>query len=57
MKFQKKHLGKWVAAKDETIIADAKSLNLLMRKVQKRKDPQNLKFILVPKGYIAGQFE
>lgn len=54
MKFQAKHQGKWIAAKDDKIIADAVSLNKLMRKVQKTEDPKNLKFSLVPKGYIAG---
>ena len=54
MKFQKQHLGKWVAAKDDKIIADAKSLNKLLQKVQKTENPNNLKFSLVPKGYIAG---
>lgn len=54
MKFQLKHQGKWVAAKGDKIIADAKSLNKLMREVEKTEDPKNLKFSLVPKGYIAG---
>ncbi|MEK9132526.1 MAG: DUF5678 domain-containing protein [Patescibacteria group bacterium] len=54
MKFQAKHQGKWVAAKDDKIIADASSLNKLMQKVQKTEDPKYLKFSLVPRGYIAG---
>lgn len=54
MKFREKHQGKWVAAKDDKIIADASSLNKLMQKVQKIEDPKDLKFSLVPKGYIAG---
>ena len=54
MKFEEKHQGKWVAAKDDKIIADAPSLNKLMRKVQMTEDPNNLKFSLVPKGFIAG---
>lgn len=54
MKFQAKHQGKWVAAKNDRIIADADSLNKLMKKVQKTEDPRDLKFSLVPKGYIAG---
>lgn len=54
MKFQAKHQGKWVAAKDDRIIADASSLNKLMQKVQKTEDPKDLKFSLVPRGYIAG---
>lgn len=54
MKFQAKHQGKWVAAKDDKIIADSSSLNKLMLKVHKIEDPKNLKFSLVPKGFIAG---
>lgn len=54
MKFEAKHQGKWVAAKDEKIIADATSLNKLMQKIQKTENPNNLKFSLVPKGFIAG---
>lgn len=54
MKFKTKHQGKWIAAKDEKIIADATSLNSLIQKVQKIENPKNLKFSLVPKGFIAG---
>lgn len=54
MKFEAKHQGKWVAAKDDKIIADAVSLTKLVQKVQKMGDPGNLKFSLVPKGFIAG---
>ncbi|NIA02361.1 MAG: hypothetical protein GWP15_03180 [Nitrospirae bacterium] len=54
MKFEAKHQGKWVAAKDDKIIANAPSLNKLMQKIQKKENPDNLKFSLVPKGFIAG---
>jgi len=54
MKFALKHQGKWVAAKDDKIIADATSLTKLVQKVQRTEDPKNLKFSLVPKGFIAG---
>ena len=54
MKFQAKHQGKWVAAKNDKIIADAKTLNKLMQIVQKTENPEKLKFSLVPKGFIAG---
>lgn len=54
MKFQAQYQGKWIAAKDDKIIADASSLNRLMKKVQRTENPDNLKFSLVPKGYIAG---
>lgn len=54
MKFAAKHLGKWVAAKDDKVIANATSLNKLVQKVKKTEDPKNLTFSLVPKGFIAG---
>ena len=54
MKFQAQHQGKWVAAKDDRIIADADTLNKLMQKVQKTENPKYLTFSLVPRGYIAG---
>ena len=52
MKFEAKHQGKWVAAKNDKIIADAKSLNRLMQKVQITEDPKDLKFSLVPRGFF-----
>lgn len=54
MKFQAKHLGKWVAAKNDKIIAVADSLKTVMNKAQKTGALEDLKFSLVPKGYIAG---
>lgn len=54
MKFEAKYQGKWVAAKGDKIIADSTTLNKLMQKVQKKEDPNNLRFSLVPKGFIAG---
>ncbi len=51
MKFNAQHQGKWVAAKNNKIIAVGKSLKKLMQKV---KNPGSFKFSLVPKGYIAG---
>lgn len=54
MIFQAKHAGKWVAAKGDKIIADAKTLTKLMAKVKKKEDPKKLEYSLVPRGYIAG---
>lgn len=54
MKFEAKHQGKWVAAKDDKIIADATTLNKLMEKVKPKEDPKTLTYALVPKGFIAG---
>ena len=54
MKFQAKYQGKWIAAKNGKIIADAGSLEKLMKKVKPKEDVSKLKFSLVPKGYMAG---
>lgn len=54
MKFKAQHRGKWVAAKDDEIIDSAKSLTKLVEQVSKKENPDNLKFSLVPKGFIAG---
>lgn len=54
MKFEAKHQGKWVAAKDNKIVASAASLNVLLKKVGKTEDPATLTYSLVPKAFIAG---
>ena len=54
MKFSLKHAGKWVAIRDNKIIADGKTLNKVMVKVEKEKDKEKLRYTLVPKGYMAG---
>jgi len=54
MKFKAKYQGKWIAAKDDKIISNAGSLNQLRKKVGKQENPDNLKYSLVPKGFIAG---
>jgi len=54
MKFESKHAGKWVAAKDDKVIATDKTLTKLMKKVKEKEDKSTLKFALVPKGFIAG---
>lgn len=54
MKFDKQYLGKWIAAKDNKVIETDKTLAALMRKVSDRKDSNQLKFVLIPKGHIAG---
>jgi len=53
MKFQAKHQGKWVASKNEKVIADSTTLNKLMKKVAK-ENMKEIVFALVPKGFIAG---
>ncbi len=54
MKFSLKHAGKWVAIKNNKVIADGKTLNKVLTKVENIKDKENLKYTLVPKGYMAG---
>lgn len=54
MKFEKVHLGKWVATKGQKIIASEKSLNKLMKKVSKKEKSKKIRYTLVPKGLLAG---
>lgn len=51
MKFEAKHLGKWVAIKNEKVVASGTSLKKLTKKVETQK---NVRFTLIPKGLIAG---
>jgi hypothetical protein len=54
MKFEAKYSGKWVATKNNKVIASGKSLNKLVKKVEKKKDSEKYRYTLVPKGLIAG---
>lgn len=54
MKFTEEHAGKWVATRNHKVIDSSKSLNSLMKKVEKRKDHAKVRFALVPKGCLAG---
>jgi hypothetical protein len=54
MKFDKKYLGKWVASKDDKVIASDKTLTKLREKIGKKEIMEQIKFVLVPKAYIAG---
>jgi len=54
MKFSAQHAGKWVAAKGNKVVASDKTLTKLKKKVDERTDSNNLRFALIPKGYIAG---
>ena len=55
MQFSKKFAGKWVAVKDEKVIASSGKLKTLMSKVQKRKDMASLQFDAVPNcEYFVG---
>ncbi|OGC81793.1 MAG: hypothetical protein A2V81_01645 [Candidatus Abawacabacteria bacterium RBG_16_42_10] len=54
MKFDKRYLGKWVAATKDKVIESDKTLTKLIKKVSNRKDSNQLRFALIPKGHIAG---
>lgn len=54
MKIEKKYSGKWVAIKNEVVIASDVTLNKLSKKTETRKDKRSLRFTLVPSGFIAG---
>ena len=48
MKFEKKHLGKWVATKGQKVVASKKSLKKLMTEVKKRDKSENIMFFQYP---------
>lgn len=54
MQYEAKHAGKWVVSKDEKVIAAETTLTKLKKKIKDREDFSELRFALIPKGYIAG---
>jgi len=54
MQYEVKHAGKWVVSKDEKVIAADTTLSKLKEKIKDRNDFAELRFALIPKGYIAG---
>lgn len=54
MKFEKQHMGKWVAEINDKIVASDKTLTKLMIKLGPDHNPKKVKFTLVPKGFITG---
>lgn len=54
MKFDKKYLGKWVATKNEKVIASDKTLTRLVKKLNSGAKDQNVKFTLIPSANITG---
>ncbi len=55
MKFEVKYSGKWVAIKNEAVIASDSTLKKLTKKVKDENgSKKNLRFTLIPKGLIAG---
>lgn len=54
MKIEKKYTGKWVAIKNNKVIASEVTLNRLNQLIQNRKDKSSLHFSLIPNGLISG---
>jgi hypothetical protein len=55
MIFSKKNAGKWVASKDNKIIATSTKLESLVKKVESRKDKSQITFDRVPlHNHFAG---
>lgn len=48
MVFSKKNAGKWVASKGNRVVASSMKLTTLMKRVESRKDRQDIRFDLVP---------
>ena len=54
MKISNQYAGKWIASRQEKIVASSKSLKALMSKLKTKKDHGKVIYTLVPKGLIAG---
>lgn len=54
MKYDFKYIGQWVATKNSEIVAADKSLITLRTKLNQRSDAEELRYILIPKGRLAG---
>lgn len=53
MKYGPQYAGKWVAAKENKILASGRTLRIVKEKV-KKENPEAVRFVLIPKGVIAG---
>ncbi|MBI3619263.1 hypothetical protein HY213_04505 [Candidatus Peregrinibacteria bacterium] len=54
MIFSRKNAGKWVASKKGRVIDASKKLETLLRRVEQRKDRQNIWFDKVPPAPFVG---
>lgn len=54
MIIQTSHLGKWIAAKGDNIVAVDTTFTKVKSKIISRKDYKSIRFALIPKGPIAG---
>jgi len=48
MIFSRKNAGKWVASKGEKVVATSKKLDVLVKKIDARKDKKSIRFDKVP---------
>lgn len=53
MKFDKKYTGKWVAVKNDKVVASDLTLTKLSKKLG-TKNSQEYRITLIPKGLISG---
>jgi hypothetical protein len=53
MKFDKRHLGKWVATKGQKVIASEKCLKKVMSEAKKKDKSENIRYTLMPKSLLA----
>lgn len=54
LKFDSKYSGKWVAVKNDKVVASGPTLTMLTKKIASRRDASGMRFTLIPKGLIAG---
>ena len=56
MIFSKKNAGKWVASKNEKVVATSEDLKELLKKVESRPDRSSIVYDLVPKhlNFVGG---
>ncbi len=54
MVFSKKNAGKWVASKSGKVVATASKLEVLVRKIDTRKDKKSIRFDKVPPANFVG---
>ncbi|MBI3336205.1 hypothetical protein HYZ98_01405 [Candidatus Peregrinibacteria bacterium] len=50
MIFSRENAGKWVASKNSKVIDASRKLPVLLKKIEKRDDRQNIRFARVPKN-------
>lgn len=53
MKYGPQYAGKWVAARENKILASGRTLRIVKEKV-KKENSEEVRFVLIPKGTIAG---